>query len=379
MTKAPDEPKRGRGRPRMAPDEKKRRNMTFRVRDELRDAVEELAKANGRSLSEQVEYYVESSVISEIGLTYQYSTDALSPTLFRFSATKTKELESGKMLPVKFPDGQREMLTFTGENCLNTPSDGSLVPRVQEPGGHQHAIEMARSLIDGIVRGALEGLEATLGPKVIADLQSNLRIGESEVSMKLKRAYQELELRCKAAESRIENLQFSKDQIEKHLQSQIDDYHRMLAGPGTLEGDFERVVSDLAKNTAGLAPMYPRMPMPADLPPTSPPGDGDFSIATLRDLVGRFLEPSPDLKALRAAGWPSRFGVLPLETRTALMGDLPGQASNLYETLMSPSSARSEALSALRRFQGLLLGGDAIDELDDDRRDMKGRRTRARG
>lgn len=428
MTKAPDEPKRGRGRPRMAPDEKKRRNMTFRVRDELRDAVEELARANGRSLSEQVEYYVESSVISEIGLTYQYSMDALSPTLFKFSATKTKELESGRMLPVKFPDGHREMLTFAGKNCLNAPQDRSIVPWVQQPGGHQHAIEMAQSLIDGIVRGALEGFEATLGPEVVADLQANFRIGESKISLKLKRAYQDLEMRCKAAESEIESLRFHSDSKIQHLQSQIDSYRKMLAGPGTLDGDFERLQSepppqgaapgDAASRGAeraepvtgredpsfqAIASEYERLlgkPVPdgarlrtmspaalarqrvkfgdlAELPPGRDAMDDyfvqlrrdqtdDFSTAALRRVIGRIGEDVLQLVPKFAPGWPRQFEELPADTRATLIGHLRHDAASAYEALMSPKTPRDQALSAFRRMRGALLPRESADEDADE-------------
>ncbi|MGH1575015.1 hypothetical protein ACRAWG_35675 [Methylobacterium sp. P31] len=39
--------------------------MTFRLRTELRDALEELAKRDGRSISEQVEHYVEMGVVGD--------------------------------------------------------------------------------------------------------------------------------------------------------------------------------------------------------------------------------------------------------------------------------------------------------------------------
>lgn len=66
MAGAPNQPRRTRGRPRVSAEEKKRHNMTFRVRSDLRTAIEKMAEANGRSLSEQIEFYVERSIEEEL-------------------------------------------------------------------------------------------------------------------------------------------------------------------------------------------------------------------------------------------------------------------------------------------------------------------------
>jgi hypothetical protein len=49
---------RPRGRPPLAPSEKKRRNFTFRSTDELHEALSKASAASGRSLSEEIEWRV---------------------------------------------------------------------------------------------------------------------------------------------------------------------------------------------------------------------------------------------------------------------------------------------------------------------------------
>ena len=51
-----------RGRPRLNPAQRKRNNVTLRLRDELKQQLAEQAKANGRSLSEEMEYRLEYSM-----------------------------------------------------------------------------------------------------------------------------------------------------------------------------------------------------------------------------------------------------------------------------------------------------------------------------
>ncbi|MGE8130074.1 hypothetical protein ACQKQD_24140 [Methylobacterium sp. NPDC080182] len=305
--------------------------------------MEELAAANDRTLSEQVEYYVDSGVFAEAKRMYEFSSDAVSPVLHRCISSRDVRKDDSH-LDLIFSREYREMSTIAGKNRLNTAQKNELVPWVKEPGGQQHAVEMARSLINGIVRGALEGFEATLGVEVVAAIQADFHIGESQVNIKLKRAYQDLEMKYKVAESEIERLQF-----------QLDRQRNMLAGPGIFAGKFKRVVSDLAADTAGLAPKHPRMPMPADLPSADSHGSGDQSIASLRDLLARFTDREPNLEALRAVGWPDRFGKLPAATRTALIGELCDGVADLYETLMSAAAPRGEAVTALRRLQNVLL------------------------
>jgi len=53
----PAAPKRG--RPRLSPKQRKRNNVTLRLRDELKQQLAERADANGRSLSEEMEYRLE--------------------------------------------------------------------------------------------------------------------------------------------------------------------------------------------------------------------------------------------------------------------------------------------------------------------------------
>ena len=51
----------GRGRPAIKPSERKRNNLTFRVRDALKDELRFAAMEAGRSLSEEVEHRLEQS------------------------------------------------------------------------------------------------------------------------------------------------------------------------------------------------------------------------------------------------------------------------------------------------------------------------------
>ena len=60
MSAAPAAQKRG--RPRLNPKQRKRNNVTLRLRDELKQKLAERADANGRSLSEEMEYRLEYSM-----------------------------------------------------------------------------------------------------------------------------------------------------------------------------------------------------------------------------------------------------------------------------------------------------------------------------
>jgi predicted HicB family RNase H-like nuclease len=53
-----------RGRPRLNPEQRKRNNVTLRLRDKLKQQLAEQADANGRSLSEEMEYRLEYSIYS---------------------------------------------------------------------------------------------------------------------------------------------------------------------------------------------------------------------------------------------------------------------------------------------------------------------------
>ena len=52
-----------RGRPALKPRQRKRNNVTIRLRDQLKSDLQMLAKAEGRSLSEEIEFRVETSVL----------------------------------------------------------------------------------------------------------------------------------------------------------------------------------------------------------------------------------------------------------------------------------------------------------------------------
>ncbi|MER2265589.1 hypothetical protein [Methylobacterium oxalidis] len=84
MTARVERPKK-RGRPSLPPNEKKRHSMTFRLRKELRDALEELARRDGRSISEQVEYYVGQGIIVDTKLLFKDSKNELSEPIMQIA------------------------------------------------------------------------------------------------------------------------------------------------------------------------------------------------------------------------------------------------------------------------------------------------------
>jgi plasmid stability protein len=51
-----------RGRPPLSPEQRKRNNVTLRLRDELKQQLEARADASGRSLSEEMEFRLENSL-----------------------------------------------------------------------------------------------------------------------------------------------------------------------------------------------------------------------------------------------------------------------------------------------------------------------------
>lgn len=56
---------KARGRPAMAPAEKKRRNFTFRGTDELHEHVSKAAAESGRSMSEEIEWRLGQSFFTQ--------------------------------------------------------------------------------------------------------------------------------------------------------------------------------------------------------------------------------------------------------------------------------------------------------------------------
>lgn len=65
-------PKRPRGRPPLTPDAGKRSSFTTRIRTELRELLEEQAGGAGRSLSEEIEFRLETSVRDQDVLTHVF-------------------------------------------------------------------------------------------------------------------------------------------------------------------------------------------------------------------------------------------------------------------------------------------------------------------
>ncbi len=57
--------KRKRGRPRKPDSEKRRNNVTIRMRDSVKERLQESAAKTGRSLSEEIEYHLERTLLDE--------------------------------------------------------------------------------------------------------------------------------------------------------------------------------------------------------------------------------------------------------------------------------------------------------------------------
>lgn len=65
--------KRG-GQPK-PPEERKRNNLTFRARDELRDQIRKCAEASGRSVSEEIEHRLELSIAGNEQIRFELGED----------------------------------------------------------------------------------------------------------------------------------------------------------------------------------------------------------------------------------------------------------------------------------------------------------------
>ncbi|CAA2161175.1 hypothetical protein MBRA_06335 [Methylobacterium brachiatum] len=320
MAQETEAPKR-RGRPRLNDEARKRHTMTFRMRDDLRAAVEELAQANGRSLSEQIEYYVEASVRSEAALIYQYSTEAMSPVLFK-AITGRERGADGPGLDVSFPSEHREMLTIAGQTCLNQP--GKLASSVAWPAD---VGELRQLMCDAAREGAHQAL------------RSYVFVDASE---------------------------FDGKPLEK-----ATEHH-----PGPPSDSPPQDVPPGARRTLSRAAMERQRVKYGDLAGLPPGRDAtddyfvqlrrdhihDFTTAALRRVIGRLGEDVLQLVPKFAPGWPQQFADLPSDTRSALIGHLQHDATSVYQTLMSPKSPRGEALTAFRRIRNALLPRELADE-----------------
>ena len=357
MAQGTEAPKR-RGRPRLNDEERKRHTMTFRMRDDLRAAVEELAQANGRSLSEQIEYYVEASVRSEAVLINQYSTETMSPTLLKAITVRKKEAD-GAGLGVQFPAGHREMLTIAGQTCLNQPmKPTSLVAWPPEVG------DMRQLICDAARDGVQQALTryAFVEPRA---MQAQPEAGAGSAPVHEGGEGQRPQAFDQPPSIEVVKAEFARLIGRSSLRTDLTE----STDPGSIGERVSllerlRFLADtLGGEQADQQPQkHPRMPLPADLPSAKARSrGGDFSIAALRDLIGRFRGPTPDIEAFQALGWPVRFAGLPASTRTALIGELQDSASDVYQALMSITGSHDEALTALRRLQGVLL-----PRVDDD-------------
>jgi hypothetical protein len=393
-------PKRGRGRPRMPEEEKKRHNMTFRLRSDLRAAIEEMAQGNGRSLSEQLEYYVEAGFRDEAKMLYQYSTGGLTPAVSAFLNGREVWKDSS-YLPVKFTEtvpAASRVAVGGGRQQTSEPT----VPLAwaQDPAEHEGALHLARALLDGTVRGALQSFEEILGPHIVAALQADSAISLNSINIKTNRTLRETEDRCTKAEAEVERLRTEIEAFKVRApgvmppsgEAEIDplsielieaEFARLLGRQLPKHDGSRRTLTsaeiDKLRGMFGTAVDDPEVLTTPSVAARSQVRHGGFSIPALRDLVARFTDPEPDLEALRAAGWPVRFGDLAAGTRTTLIGELREGASDVYQTLMSPTAPHSEAVTALRRLQGVLLPRVNEDNgADEDFGAVEQRGTRAR-
>lgn len=396
------EPRRRRGRPRVSEEERKRHTLTFRMRSDLRDAVEELAAVNSRTLSEQVEYYVDSGVFTEAKRIYEFSTDAMSPVLYRCISSREVRKDEPH-LDLNFPPEHREMLTIAGKNHLNTSKTNPIAPKAKEPNSEEDAIDLARALLDGTVRGVFESFEELWGTHIVTALQNDGAIGLSTINIKTNRAFRKLEDRCAKAEAEVDRLKAEIEALNAGVNNPLSvesieaEFARVLGRPVSHSGSagaadsasigeraslLERlrflVEAHSGEQVGQMVQRPSRMPLPADMPPAKLRGGKGYSIAALRDLVAGFTDREPDLEALRAAGWPALFGGLPASTRTALIGELRDGAPDVYQAVMSPTGSHGSALAALRRLQNVLLPRGEDDGPDEDLGDVEGRQAKAR-
>jgi hypothetical protein len=112
-----DEVKRRVGRPPKPKDELKARNMTFRVRERLRERLQQAAQENGRSVSEEIEYRVESTFKERDTLVRAFGgLDAetiISPILFFLATLRSRQINWRGDSDVA--DAMRQAICFIAE------------------------------------------------------------------------------------------------------------------------------------------------------------------------------------------------------------------------------------------------------------------------
>lgn len=310
------EPPKRRGRPRVSEKERKQHTMTFRMRSDLRDALEELAKANGRTLSDQVGYYVDSAVYSELELTYKYSMDALSPALFGYvrSRVSNQDLKEKILMKVNFSSDHREMLTIASKSCLNTRHTTGFLPWAQTPAGREGAVAMVRAMLSATRAGAIEALVAAVGSEAVeAAIAEEARARQPAPTQSDRVALKpDMAAQLPGGAPTLEEMQASFDQLFAGTQ-------RSVCGHAAVEDDTTT-------------------------------GPEDFSIKSLKGHLARPAGSSLDLRS-RLSSWPKKFSQLPGGTRAALIKALRNEAEATYETLM-----RSEPFPRKPGFPGSYSG-----------------------
>ncbi|WP_157196445.1 hypothetical protein [Methylobacterium sp. 88A] len=320
----------------MPEEVKKRHNMTFRMRTELRAAIEEIARSYGRSLSEQIEYYVETSVDLEAKRLYKYSNEKLSDTLLNFNKKNRKFPKNDiSQLELNYSSVSKRLKETSHRSDVKLP-----FVMAQDPTNQAGALDMARKILAATRKGTIEALSEMLGPENV-----QLLLAEETVSEAATRVMSENE---QLGATLTETLK------------RISALSPLLVGGSVAEAD------DAVEN---------------------------FSLLALTALLSRLTDRSPDLGPIAAASWPLKFMSLPPETRALLIGALRADAPLVYEDLVRPERSRSFGeplirpdiadaargirLAALRRMQHVLLprsededegdfGGLEDDGIDDE-------------
>lgn len=411
MADQPEEPKR-RGRPRLSDDERKRHTMTFRMRSDLRAAVDELAQQNGRSISEQIEYYVEKGVRHEAAIAYQYSAGKMSPALFK--CITGLEWGSGT-LPANIGPGidlnkPPAVTALVGMDAVGRRAAAAMIPLMQD-------------MLEGYIGEQappwmLEGFQV-----MEKGLAEKGRLLDAERELALRRTERERALEAELGRLRglvgevVANARsqagapqgepaLSMEEILGRIQGAIGRLSdafpaspratRPAPSIAQIESEFENLLGRRPSAAPSDGTVHsPRAGYPLSaseiMDRTRPrPAPRDHSVAALVALIEPLEGTIVDIEALWLSNWPHQFPDLPSDTRAHLVEVLKDEAAPTYEGMIfpmrrvDPSGATREklharTLMALKRMRRALLpGGSSAEDADAGQAETKGRRA-ARG
>ncbi|GJD73596.1 hypothetical protein [Methylobacterium goesingense] len=346
MTNDSGTPKR-RGRP-PAPEEKKRRhNLTFRIRGDLKEEIERRATSNGRSISEEMEFIIEKSLpifdenanafISDIrpllGIHMKDKFNSVSKESYQRDIKidyLTSKDDSRSYSSNKLTDSHRNMDKSYKELALfhESSRDTSIAAHVSDKNygsnedidqisyeksnnARESAIKMAESFIEASRKGIVEALNSILSNNSIENPHDNSDT-DRVIDMSI-----------------IQRIDDAKAKYD--VSAELD---RLRAEVDALKSGGQKLAG--APNAQVAQDETTRQEYP------------DFSIAELIVLISRLTAPSPDLNVLWSSSWPHRFADLPAETRAALVGKFKGRASALYEDMMRPKSSNGSGRPSMR-------------------------------